>query len=109
MSSLILDLTNDFAKGMSFSLPDPTIAAANLVANPTILVIGLVLIAATVFILFFLKKVITNSILGGVIWAISIYFFHAELPLIPSFVISVVVGPAGIGTMLLLKFFGLLA
>ncbi len=108
MNFILLDIFNEFAKGMSFTLPDAASTATNLVANPTILVIGIILIIATIFILFFLKKVITNSILGAVIWGISIYFFHIELPLIPSFVISVIIGPAGIGTMLLLKFFGLL-
>jgi hypothetical protein len=108
MNYIILDLFNEFAKGMSFTLPESASNAVSLAFNPTILIIGIILIIATIFILFFLKKVITNSILGAVIWGISIYFFHIELPLIPSFVISVIIGPAGIGTMLLLKFFGLL-
>lgn len=107
MNYIILDVFNEFAKGMSFTLPEAS-NAVSLAFNPTILIIAIALIAATIFILFFLKKVITNSILGAVIWGISIYFFHVELPLIPSFVISVIIGPAGIGTMLLLKFFGLL-
>ena len=107
MNYILLDIFNEFAKGMSFTLPE-AINTTNFVFNPTILIIGIILIAVTIFILFFLKKVITNSILGAVIWGISIYFFHVELPIIPSFVISVIIGPAGIGTMLLLKFFGLL-
>lgn len=108
MNYILLDLFNEFAKGMSFALPQTAASVTNFTFNPTILIIGVILIAATIFILFFLKKVITNSILGAVIWGLSIYFFHIELPLIPSFVISVIIGPAGIGTMLLLKFFGLL-
>jgi hypothetical protein len=107
MNFVLLDLFNEFAKGMSFTLPEAN-SAFSFLFNPTILIIAIALIAATIFILFFLKKVITNSILGGVIWVISIYIFKVELPLIPSFVISVIIGPAGIGTMLLLKFFGLL-
>lgn len=107
MTYILLDVFNEFAKGMSFTLPQ-TNTALDLAFNPTILIIAIALIAATIFILFFLKKVITNSILGAIIWGISIYFFHIDLPLIPSFVISVIIGPAGIGTMLLLKFLGLL-
>jgi len=108
MNYILLDVFNEFAKGMSFALPAAATTATNLAFNPTILIIGVILIVATIFILFFLKKVITNSILGAIIWGISIYYFNIQLPLIPSFVISVIVGPAGIGTMLLLKFFGLL-
>lgn len=104
---ILLDLFNEFAKGMSFTLPEAS-STFSFLFNPTVLIIAIALIAATIFILFFLKKMITNSILGGIVWAISIYLFKAELPLIPSFVISIVIGPAGIGTMLLLKFFGLL-
>ena len=107
MDLILLNLFNEFAKGMSFSLPKAS-EAFSFLFNPTILLISIILIAVTIFILFFLKKVITNSILGGVTWFIVIYLFKIELPLIPSFVISVIIGPAGIGTMLLLKFFGLL-
>jgi hypothetical protein len=110
MNPILLDVFNEFAKGMSFAIPqsEAITSGINFAFNPTILIIGVILIAVTIFILFFLKKVITNSILGAAIWVISIYFFHIELPLIPSFVISVIIGPAGIGTMLLLKFFGLM-
>lgn len=74
---------------------------------PLFIIVGIVLIIATVFILFFLKKMIINSILGGVIWAIAVFVFQVQLPFIPSLVISIIIGPAGIGTMLLLKAFGL--
>ncbi len=110
MSIVILDLFSDFAKGINFNQPvtDATNIGLSLVGNPTVLIIAIVLIAATIFLFFFLKKIITNSILGGIIWFVSIYIFHVQLPLVPSFVISVLFGPAGIGAMLLLKFFGLL-
>ena len=73
----------------------------------TIIVIALVLIIATVLIILFIKKVIINSILGLVGWAIVTYAFPLGLPFFPSLVVSVVFGLAGIGVMLLLKFFGL--
>lgn len=111
MNPIILDAFSDFASGINFQLPTESVTtqAINFVSNPTILIAAIILIAVTIFLLFFLKKIMVNSILGGLIWATSIFFFHVELPLIPSFVISVMFGPAGIGAMLLLKFFGLLA
>ncbi len=76
--------------------------------SPEIILIGIALIAATIFIGFFLKKVVMNSILGGVIWFVSVVIFKVELPFIPSLVISLLFGPAGIGTMILLAAFGLI-
>ncbi|VVB74715.1 Uncharacterised protein [uncultured archaeon] len=110
MTLVLLDIFGDFAKGINFNQPvaEATNIGLSLIGNPTILIIGIVLIAVTIFLFFFLKKIITNSILGGIIWFASIYVFHVQLPVIPSFVISVLFGPAGIGAMLLLKFFGLL-
>jgi hypothetical protein len=107
MQILLLDLFSDFAKGASFGFTEPT-TSASLLFNPFVLGIGVALILATIFIIFFLKKVVTNSIIGGVIWFVSVFIFKVELPLLPSFVISVLFGPAGIGAMLLLKFFGML-
>ena len=109
MNLIMLDAFNDFAKGINFTLPqDTTTQALTLFNNPTIIIAAVILIVITIVLIFFLKKIMINSILGGLIWATSIFFFHVELPLIPSFVISVLFGPAGIGAMLLLKFFGLL-
>ncbi len=74
-----------------------------------LVLIVIVLIAITIFIAFFLKKIIVNSIIGGVIWFVSVFVFNVQLPLIPSFVVSVIFGPAGIGTLLLLSALGLIA
>ena len=109
MSTILLETFTDFASGTIFgAAPSAATQAINLINNPTVLVAGIILIAVTIFLLFFLKKVIVNSILGGIIWVVSVVIFHVELPMIPSFVIAVIFGPAGIGAMLLLKFFGLL-
>jgi len=78
-----------------------------LVGNPAILAAGIVLIIAAVLVFVFLKKVIVNSIAGLIVWAIVSFVFHVELPFIPSLVISVVFGLAGIGALLLAKFMGL--
>ena len=49
-----------------------------------------------------------NSIFGGIIWAIAVLVLKINLPIIPSLVVSIIIGPAGIGTMLLLNAFGLI-
>lgn len=110
MNTIILDAFSDFAKGMSFTLPtEPTIQVANSLSNPLMLVAAVILIAVTIFLFFFLKNIIMNTILGGLLWAISTFVFNVQLPFIPSLVIALIFGPAGIGAMLILKFFGLLA
>ncbi len=75
---------------------------------PLFVIVGIILIVATIFILFFLKKFIMNTVLGAIIWFIAIYIFQVQLPYIPSLVVSLVIGPAGIGTMLLLHAFGII-
>lgn len=76
--------------------------------TPIIIAVVIVLIGITIFLAFFLKKIITNSIIGAIIWFLAVFVFKVQLPLIPSFVISVIFGAAGIGTMLLLSALGLL-
>jgi hypothetical protein len=48
-------------------------------------------------------------IIGLLLRGIAVFIFNVNLPTIPSLVVSIVIGPAGIGTMLLLHAFGLLA
>jgi len=106
MNMLLLETFTDFAKGLTFGLPSS--AALSLASNPNVLVAGIVLIIVSAVIFFFLKKFIGNAILGGIAWALTIFVFHIPLPLIPSIVVAVLFGPAGIGVMLLLKFFGII-
>ena len=82
-------------------------AALNLAGNPTILIGGIILVIAALVIFFLLKKIIINSILGIAAWLLLTYVFHVELPFVPSLAISVIFGLAGIGAMLVMKFFGL--
>jgi hypothetical protein len=98
----------NFAEGIDFSTDLITEQAFSFISNPTILIIGIILIAATIFIIFFLKKIIANTVIGLIVWAILTFILHIELPFIPSFVVAVVFGPAGIGVLLLLKFLGLM-
>ncbi|MBN1940671.1 MAG: hypothetical protein JW772_00655 [Candidatus Diapherotrites archaeon] len=81
--------------------------ALGIVGNPTILLAAILLIGFTLIIIFLIKRIIVNSILGIIAWAIVYFIFNIELPLIPSIIVSVIFGLAGIGAMLLLKFFGL--
>jgi len=82
---------------------------SGLVGDPKILFIGLALIVLTLIIIFFIKKIVINSVLGLATWALVVYVFDVHLPLFASFVVSAVFGLAGIGSLLVLKFLGLLA
>ncbi len=82
-------------------------AAINLAGNPVVLVGGIVLVIAAILIFLFLKKIIINSVLGIAAWAILMFVFQVELPLVPSFAVSAIFGLAGIGVMLVLRFFGM--
>ncbi len=108
---MIPQLLFSFAEGLGFAtdaVATPSIETFLPVNPPLFIIVGLILIIATIFILFFLKKMIINSVLGGVIWVIAIFVLKINIPFIPSLVISIIIGPAGIGTMLLLNAFGLL-
>jgi len=98
----------DFASGFEAGKSAVEEQALSLVNDPTILIIAIVLIVATVLLIFFMKRIIINTVLGLIIWAVVTYIFKVNLPFIPSFVVSVVFGPAGIGVLLLLKFLGVM-
>lgn len=83
-------------------------AAMQLAGNPAVLIGGIVLVIAAALIFLFLKKIIVNSILGVIAWALLYYAIGVELPLLPSLAVSIIFGLAGIGAMLLLKFFSML-
>jgi len=84
-----------------------TEGAMQVVGNPLIFVGGLVLILIAVLVFVTLKKVLVNSVLGLVGWVIVVMLLHIEIPFIPSLIISAIFGLAGLGTLLLLRFFGL--
>jgi len=100
----VLDSIGNGAAGAAESAGN---AALSLVGNPLLLVGGIILVIAAFVIFFFLKKIIINSILGIIAWLILTFVFQVELPLIPSLAISVIFGLAGIGAMLVMKFFGM--
>jgi len=107
MNQLLQLFLLGFADGIGFVTEEATTFFP--VNTPLFIIVGIGLIIATLFIIFFLKKIIMNSILGGIIWVVAIFVLKINLPTIPSLVVSIIIGPAGIGTMLLLNALGLLA
>jgi hypothetical protein len=73
---------------------------------PEYILPAIVLVIATVFIFFFLKKIIVNSVLGVVALLAANFIFNMQLPWISSIVISIIFGPAGVGVMIVLRIFG---
>ena len=69
---------------------------------------GLALIALALVVIFVLKRIVVNSILGIVALIVVKFLLGVDLPLIPTLIVSVLFGLAGIGTMLVLHFLGLL-
>jgi hypothetical protein len=98
----------DFAEGVDFPSTLINEQTASFVSDPNILLIGIALIVITILLIFFMKKIIVNTIIGLIIWGVVTYIIKIELPFLPSFVVSVVFGPAGIGVLLLLKFLGVI-
>ncbi|MEM4598299.1 MAG: hypothetical protein QW400_01265 [Candidatus Diapherotrites archaeon] len=110
---ILLDLSttvSDKVKGMSEA--GASVAqhagemASSFAGKPEILAIGIVMIIAAVAVIFFIKKIIINSLLGLIAWAIIKFAFNIELPLVAGLIVSAIFGLAGVGAMLVLKFFG---
>ncbi len=78
------------------------------VGNNWILAAGIVLVILAVVVLFLVKQILVNSVLGLIAFGIVQFVFNIDLPLIPSLVLSIVFGLAGIGCLLILKFLGVL-
>ena len=83
-------------------------AAKTFAGNPGLLAGGIVLIIAGILVIIFLKRIIVNSVLGAIAWAIVNYVFQINLPFYPSLIVSVAFGLPGIGVMLLLRFLGVM-
>ncbi len=79
----------------------------NLVHNPKILVLGIILIGITLLIMYFLKHFIVNSIIG-VAGLFVLTLIGIKLPFVITLIVSAIFGLAGLGTMLILKFFGII-
>ena len=82
-------------------------AAKSLAGNYWILIAAVALIVITVVMFFVLRQIVINSVLGFVVWGIIHFVFNIELPFWPALVSAAIGGPAGIATVLLLKFMGI--
>jgi len=83
-----------------------TTGAINLVNNPVSLIIGIVLIAAAILIIVFFKIFFINGLIGlaGFIFCLLI---GIKLPFWLTVILSGIFGLAGLGLVLILKFFGI--
>lgn len=97
-----------FASDIDFTPVTEEATAVAIEFLPFIIGAGIVLILGTIFIIFFLRRIIVNSVLGLVFWLIVVYGLQIPLPFIPSLIVSLILGPAGIGAMLILNALGLL-
>jgi predicted RND superfamily exporter protein len=83
-------------------------AALQFVNNPILIAAAIGFIIVTIIVILLLKNIIINSILGVIAWAIITYAFGISLPFWPSLAVSAIFGLAGIGVMLILRFFGVM-
>ncbi|MFH1663648.1 MAG: hypothetical protein ABH986_02475 [archaeon] len=82
--------------------------ASSFIGDPSVLVIGIVLIIAAVILFMVIKKVLVNSIAGLIVLGIVKFVFGINLPFIPALIITAIFGLGGIGAMLVLRFLGVL-
>jgi hypothetical protein len=75
--------------------------------DPLYLVYAVILIVLTVIFIKVLKNVIINSVIGVVALLFLYYVLNIKLPFILTLIVTVIFGPAGLGVMLILRFFGL--
>jgi hypothetical protein len=81
--------------------------AANLLTgNWQLLAAGIILIVIAALLVMIVKRIVVNSILGILCWALLYFVLKVELQLIPTLVVSLIFGLAGVGVILLLKFLG---
>lgn len=88
------------------ALPNVEAVTSSIAGNWSWLVIGIVLFIAAAVLIFFLKNIVGNAILGLIGWGILTYFFHVSLPFWPSLIVSAIFGLAGLGAMVVLGFLG---
>lgn len=71
------------------------------------LLVGIAFFVVAAMLLFFLKNLIVNTILGVIGWAILTYIFQIQLPFWASLIVSAIFGLAGLGVMVILAFLGI--
>ena len=106
----MVDVPGNVANALGQSTASETANAIAMVGagNISLLVGAIVLIIIAVLLVLLLKRIIVNSLLGIVAWAIVKYIFGIQLPFWASLIVSAIFGLAGIGAMLILRFLRLL-
>lgn len=100
-------LEEGFLGGTTDLVGEGVATITNLAWDWKVLAAGVVLIIAAVLVFLFIKKLIVNSILGVIAWAVLVFGLKIEMDLIVTLIVSAVFGLAGVGVILLLKFLGI--
>jgi len=72
------------------------------------LFLGAILVLVALVVVFILKRVLENLVVGVVGFLILKYLLGVNIPLIPGLIISLLFGLGGLGVLLILHFFGIL-
>jgi len=81
--------------------------AVPLAGNAWFIIIGIIFIIVAFAIFSLVKKLIINSILGLIAWAIVVFAFKLSIPFWPSLILSALFGLAGLGSILVLAVLGI--
>ncbi len=93
---------------------NPLVGAGEFVlGNLGWIVLGIVLIVATIAIIYLVKRVVVNSVIGLIGWLLITFGLpmlgiEITLPFVPSLVVSAVFGLAGLGVMIILAVLGII-
>ncbi len=97
---------NSLGQSTSSAVASSAPQALAFLNDPAALIAGVIFIAAAIALILFIKKILVNSILGVVAWAILTFVFQIKLPFWASLIVSVIFGLAGLGVLLILRFLG---
>lgn len=74
----------------------------------TLLIMGAALAVLGIALVFLLKRVMENLVIGLVGFLLIKFFFGINIPIVPGIIISLLFGLSGLGVLLILHFFGVL-
>jgi hypothetical protein len=92
----------------SATIAEKATQASNVFFNPTFLILGIVFIIVAIIVLYFLKNILLNSVMGVFGFLICYFIFGIKLPFFITLIISAIFGIGGLGAVIVLKFFGLI-
>ena len=72
------------------------------------LLLGAILVIAALVVIFVLKRIMENAIIGILGFLFLKYFLGVNVPFLPGIIISLLFGLGGLGVLLILHFFGIL-